>query len=518
MRRGPLIGVCLLLTCGARTTYVEAPGDVALEVTPDGASLTWKTGLNAVRTVVVRGPDSELLFKPTDGRVNEAIGMAVVVANESGTSFFDRGLPDTCGPFAWQLWSQASDGSWSKSPAIVRSERGAHTRPPSTEASGLQAAFEGNDLRLWWTNPEPSSVFAGVTVVRKRGSAPTRVTDGAVVYLGPSSMAVAPLTVLSATEETFFAVYACNGCGRCGDVAPVLAVTGPGVDAANLAVNDFRAVRSVDGRKVEFTWRSGAPRIRILRRDGAVPLSPRDAAAVVVFDGAASAGFEASAALLPDQPLDVHRYQYAAWGCVDDICASAPAVQPFRLTLTEALQGGGYTLFFSHASANVCSDADQLGGATTTSSPGWWKRCDATCGTATATQLTPGVADQEIAMVHSFFETKQIPVGRLRSSEFCRAVQTATGFGLDAGAPVQLTQLTRFVHDEAHRCADTTGLLNEPPPSGTNTVMVGHPTTSTPCGDVGSLNWGEAVIFKPSLGAPPRFIARVIPSAWASLP
>ena len=106
----------------------------------------------------------------------------------------------------------------------------------------------------------------------------------------------------------------------------------------------------------------------------------------------------------------------------------------------------------------------------------------------------------------------------MRTSEFCRAVQTAAGFQLDAGVVEQVTQLTSFVYEENNRCRDTSSLLNGTPTPGTNSVLVGHGEFSAACAVLDSLNFAEAAIYKPTLGAPPRYLARVSASQWAALP
>ena len=82
----------------------------------------------------------------------------------------------------------------------------------------------------------------------------------------------------------------------------------------------------------------------------------------------------------------------------------------------------------------------------------------------------------------------------------------------------QVTALTYFVYDEPNRCRDATSLLNAPPAAGTNVVHVGHVSYPAACPVLDSLEPAEAAIYKPTLGAPPRFIARVAAAQWAGLP
>jgi hypothetical protein len=49
-------------------------------------------------------------------------------------------------------------------------------------------------------------------------------------------------------------------------------------------------------------------------------------------------------------------------------------------------------------------------------------------------------------------------------------------------------------------------------------VFVGHADYATACPVFDSLNPADAVIYKPQLGAPPRYVGRVSPTQWSSLP
>ncbi len=519
MTRHLLCLLPLLASCGGpKPIYVEPPVRADLMVTPGTAVITWEKGLNAQSTLIARTLGTTEATMPDGGAVGDPLGAGVIVHDSEDTKFTDTNLPDSCGPFAWHLWSRAADGTWSKSPATVRSLRGAHTPPPTAEVTNLSSVFEGPNLRLSWTPPDVSTAFEGVTVLRKRGSAPTSVTDGTIVYAGPSSMTTDPLANLSPSTPTWYGVFNCNGCGRCGANAPSLAVIAPADGGVGLAISNLTAQRSADGQRVELAWTTTASAVKVLRRLNAAPTGPTDPSATVVFDGAGVATSERLDVLLPDLALDARRYTYAAWGCVGATCSTTPVTATFHFTLKQALQGGGYSLFFRHATATTCVDQTALGTASTTTSPGWWKRCDATCATATAAQLTPSVSDAELAAVQAFFATNGITVSQLHASEFCRAVRTAEGFGLDAGVVEQLPSLTPFVYDEVNRCRDASSLLNAAPPAGTNAVAVGHGDYPAACPVLDSLNFAEAAIYKPTLGAPPRFIARVGATQWGSLP
>jgi hypothetical protein len=517
----PRLGCLALLSltaCGPRITYVEPP-KASVTVTPGLAVITWEKGLNAQSTLLARTTSNAEPTMPMGSPMKgDPLGTASVLFISEEQKFTDNQLPDACGPFAWHLWSRAADGTWSKTAATVRSLRGEHTLAPTAEVTQLASVFDNGQVRLTWMPPEASTAFEGVTVVRKRGMAPASSTDGTIVYSGPSGMVMDSVNNLSPTEPTFYAVFNCNSCGRCGATAPSVSVASPGDGGTSLSVSGLSAVISSDRQHVDLTWTTTAPRVRVLRTLNGMPSGPTDPNATVVFDGSASSARERLDALLPNMPLEARRYRYAAWGCLNTTCSVTPASLEFTVTLKQALQGGGYSLYFRHATATTCVDNLTLGTASGTSSPNWWKSCNATCASATSAQLTPSAADFELSSVATFFASNTIPVTRVASSEFCRAVRTAEGLQLDAGVIEQVQQLTYFVYEETNRCRDQSSLINAMPTQGSNAVFIGHADYATACPVFDSLNPADAVIYKPQLGAPPRYIGRVSPTQWSSLP
>lgn len=504
--------------CGPpRSTYVEPPARAELSLAPGVATLTWERGTNATSTLVARVLGNEEATAPVSEGVGDALGPSgVVLAVGEDLKLIDANLPNTCGPFSWHLWGRAADGTWSKTAATVRSLRGAHTIAPTAEITNLTAAFDGDKLRLQWDPPELSTAFELVKVFKKVGSAPTSVNEGTLLYSGPSSSTTELISNLS-SQPTYFAVFNCNSCEKCGATAPSVAVTAPQDGGVSLSISAFTTAISADKQSLELSWSTTAPRVKVLRTLNGPPSGVSDLNATVVFDGAGSSTSERLDRLLPNLPLEARTYTYTAWACVGTLCTSAPAVATRALTLKQALRGGGYNLFFRHATGGTCVDNLSLGNASVTTTPNWWKSCDASCGTATAEQLNASVSAPELAQVQAFFQANAVSVSHVLSSEFCRAVRTAEGFQLGPQVE-QLTALTYFVYDEPNRCRDAISMLNAPMALGTNVVHVGHAQYPAACPVLDSLEPAEAAIYKPSLGAPARFIARVTPLQWGLLP
>jgi hypothetical protein len=186
-------------------------------------------------------------------------------------------------------------------------------------------------------------------------------------------------------------------------------------------------------------------------------------------------------------------------------------------TVVQCLGAGGYTIYWRHALANICGDRTDLGTAATTSVPNWWRSCATNCDSATARQLGQAGIDSARTMGMEM-SARQIPFGRVVSSEFCRCTQTAEYMGF-APATIELDQgITFFVYDEMGRCGASMLRLAEPPAAGTNTAIIGHAGFSTPCPVLSTLNMGDAAIFKPDGTGGATFIERVLVGGWDSLP
>lgn len=272
---------------------------------------------------------------------------------------------------------------------------------------------------------------------------------------------------------------------------------------------------TVAGDQIQLSWRvQPAASLRLLRRANNAVSDAQDPDAMVIAQGSINSFTHPTSDLEPDP----ERYHYALFACdaQGQSCTLAAPAQQLTLTLTQALQGGGYNIIWRHASASTCGDDTTLGTAATTAQPDWWRSCESTCNMATARQLTDPDATTEMMQVNTYMRGRQIPFSRVLSSEFCRCFQTADGFDLGPTTE-QLPELTFFVYDEPQRCDNSLALLNTPPMGATNVAMVGH--AGFTCQTLGTLAWGEAAIFKPvPTLAEPKLIQRVRADQWAQLP
>jgi phosphohistidine phosphatase SixA len=283
------------------------------------------------------------------------------------------------------------------------------------------------------------------------------------------------------------------------------------------------ALKLVD-RAVEVTWvaPSGTELVRVVR-SRATPVEVPDAAeATTIYAGTAAKVSHPLAELLSDEPkgddATDSEWHYAAFACRNAAdCDKPPARASLRPRLIDALRKGGYVFYFRHGTANECQDVEPLGTADKTEKPGWWKSCDSNCATATARQISPeGIA--EMKQLGRELARLKLPFSKVVSSEFCRNVQSAKLLALKNRGkllPVATAKhLTSFVYDEPNRCKNVYAMLGEPPPRGSNVVLVGQKGNECPV--VGALDPAGVAIFKPDGQGGTQAVATLKWTDWAS--
>lgn len=143
----------------------------------------------------------------------------------------------------------------------------------------------------------------------------------------------------------------------------------------------------------------------------------------------------------------------------------APALGLGERGLIDALQGGGYVIYFRHAQTDWSQHDDVRG-------PGDWTSCDP----ERMRQLS-GKGRETARAVGAAMRRLGIPVGAVYASEYCRCVQTAAL--LDVG-PVQTTRdllnarAAEYVGGRGALARSARRRLGTVPADGTNTVLVAH--------------------------------------------
>ncbi len=353
--------------------------------------------------------------------------------------------------------------------------------------------------------------------------APPPPAESTTASSASSSSTSSSSTSSSSTTGGMGGMGGTGGMAGSGGMAGMGGAGGAGGAGGSAAQNPKNLTATIVGKDVQLAWeKSSKPTSRIVRKEGLAPTGPDDPAATIVYEGTAGQTTEALRGLMPSTTANPRTYHYAVYGC-DGSCSGDPAAANLSPTLAQALKGGGYNIFWRHASADVCADQTNLGTAANNTYANWWKRCDDFCPgapmtTATARQLNAAGVTESIAIGEAL-KTRGIPIGRLLSSEFCRCLKTAELMQVVPTAMIeQRADITLSVYDEANRCANSTALLAEEPPTGANTGLVSHAGFTGNCPTLGALVWGEAAIYKPNGAGGSTLIQRVLWSEWATLP
>jgi len=179
-----------------------------------------------------------------------------------------------------------------------------------------------------------------------------------------------------------------------------------------------------------------------------------------------------------------------------------PSGLPGPLTLVDILVDGGYVIYFRHAATDRSqpdSNRDEL----------------ADC--ATQRNLNDEGRAQSRA-IGIAFQRLGIPVGRVLSSQYCRARETAElAFGraettADISSPVGIDEV-----EDRRRIDALRALLGTPPEAGTNTILVAHQFNLRDAADVSLGVEGEAAVFAPDGRGAYTLLERVLPEGWTAL-
>lgn len=167
-----------------------------------------------------------------------------------------------------------------------------------------------------------------------------------------------------------------------------------------------------------------------------------------------------------------------------------------------ALRRGGFIIYFRHAA----TDPDQAD----TSDPALG-RCD---GQRNLSADGRRMAKELGRALH----TLGIPVGRVLTSPYCRAIDTAElAFGRHEASSTLYLAIGLDKVERDHRSAELRQMLSTPPQPGWNTVIVSHHANLKEAVDVWPRREGDAHLFRP--GGDGRFehVGEVTIDEWSRL-
>jgi phosphohistidine phosphatase SixA len=177
--------------------------------------------------------------------------------------------------------------------------------------------------------------------------------------------------------------------------------------------------------------------------------------------------------------------------------------------LVARLLEGGYVIYIRHGRTDPSYQDKQ-------DRPEWWKSCD-----PKRHRLLSDDGRAQMLSIGANLRALQIPVGKVVTSEYCRAV--------DSGLLLQLMPVSQdpgMNYADAQRVARRSdpeihaalrALISEKPPPGKNTILVGHVQGINPPVDqvFVALQEAEAAIVRPLGDGKFEIVGRVPVDKWA---
>lgn len=169
-------------------------------------------------------------------------------------------------------------------------------------------------------------------------------------------------------------------------------------------------------------------------------------------------------------------------------------------SLGDQLRKGGYVIFFRHGKTEDTKDSDPI----------VFNDC------STQRNLNDQGRD-DLKKIGAAIRAARIPVGNVRSSEFCRCIESAQlAFGRADREPVLTSYLLKPESERPQAIVTLKQLLSQLPESGTNTILVGHHNMFRDAAKI-ILEEGEGVVLEPHGDGTFRVVAQVKPEYWAKM-
>lgn len=172
--------------------------------------------------------------------------------------------------------------------------------------------------------------------------------------------------------------------------------------------------------------------------------------------------------------------------------------------LLSALQQGGHVIYFRHAQTEkdyadqVTADVNNCATQRVLNETGW----------------------QQARTIEAAFEQNSIPVGKVISSQYCRAWKTADlAFGkYEKNPALNFLPFEDYTDEQVEQMkANVMPLLTAVPESGTNTVIVGHDDIFESATGIYPDPQGMAYVLKPDGNGSFEILANMMPEDWMQL-
>lgn len=173
-----------------------------------------------------------------------------------------------------------------------------------------------------------------------------------------------------------------------------------------------------------------------------------------------------------------------------------PFVDPIHelkgAALAQALRSGGFVLYMRHADAG-----------------------DSKAPCPNESMLTPQ-GEEQARTVGAALRQLKVPIASVQASETCRAKDTARL--LEAGPVVTRADLNPVPSRlQPAEYAQRFRYLLEPPPKGSNTLLVSHVQGSSVRDESILIEQAEIAVYRPRVTGRPELVARIAVDAWPAL-
>jgi broad specificity phosphatase PhoE len=175
--------------------------------------------------------------------------------------------------------------------------------------------------------------------------------------------------------------------------------------------------------------------------------------------------------------------------------------------LIQALQAGGYNIYFRHAQTDW-SQSDYIDQA------GDWTSCD-----ATRVRQLSDTGRRTARVVGEHIRTLRIPVGKVLASPYCRTVETAELMGLgvvETTTDIMNLRVAEYFGGRDAILKRARSRLAMRPPPGTNIALIAHGNVARGATDVYP-DEAEAAVFRAHGDGGFTFVGRLTPAQWAKL-
>lgn len=172
--------------------------------------------------------------------------------------------------------------------------------------------------------------------------------------------------------------------------------------------------------------------------------------------------------------------------------------------LLSELQNGGYVIYFRHAQTEK-DYADQV---------------TADVNNCSTQRVLSETGLQQSLAIGEGFDTSEIPIGTVTTSEYCRAWTTAgLAFGeYEKDPALNFLPFEDYTDAQVEEMkANVTPLLTALPENGTNNIIVGHDDIFESATEIYPAPQGIAYVVKPDGNGGFELIANMLPEEWGQL-